>query len=92
MKTNTYNPINDVFGTSFTKQEDEVIVPEQPKQKKAPVTAAIALVKDYKISIAETKEIINTNFHEDYDFIRTTLRDLMVAGVSALETATELAN
>lgn len=91
MKTNTYSSINETLGTSYVKQEDEVIVLEPQKESKSTVTAAIALVKDYKITVAETKEIIHSNFNEDYDYIRTTLRNLMASGMDALETATELA-
>lgn len=92
MKTNTYSSINETLGTSYVKQEDEVIVLEPQKESKSTVTAAIALVKDYKITVAETKEIIHSNFNEDYDYIRTTLRNLMASGMDALETATELAS
>lgn len=90
MKTNTYHSINVALDTTYIKQDDEIIT-ITPKMQKESVTAAIALSNNYKISIADQKEIINTNFQEDYDFIRTTLKELMTAGVNALETATELA-
>lgn len=81
--TKTYDTIDAALGTTFVQQEQEVIV---PKEK-----AVAAVVKEYKGLVVQTREAINENFSEDYEFIRETLKDLMINGKDALAVATDLA-
>ena len=81
--TKTYDTIDAALGTTFVHQEQEIVI---PKEK-----AVAAVVKEYKGLVVQTREAINENFSEDYEFIRETLKDLMINGKDALVVATDLA-
>jgi len=81
-----YDSISAALGTAFKKQIDEPPVIATVKEREV-----VAVVREYKAAVVQTKEAIDKNFSEDYDFIRETLKDLMISGKDALVVATELA-
>jgi hypothetical protein len=81
-----YDSISAALGTTFVKQTEELPVLATVKEREV-----VAVVREYKEAVIQTKEIIDKNFSEDYDFIRETLKDLMINGKDALVVATDLA-
>lgn len=82
--TKTYDSIDAALGTTFIKQDQEEPLPINKKELQK-------VVKEYKGLVVQTREAINENFSEDYEFIRETLKDLMINGKDALAVATDLA-
>lgn len=81
----SFDTISAALGTTFVQQEDEMPI-EKPVKKELQTVA-----KEYKGLVLQTREAINENFAEDYEFIRETLKDLMINGKDALVVATDLA-
>lgn len=84
---NSYNSIDAALGTVFVKQDNEIIPVETPKE----IVPVAPVVRKTCGGIAPSKETIHSNFAEDYDFIRMTLKDMITDGKKSLESATTLA-